>query len=708
MTSERITRLIEKTMRGEMYVHPMKTEYDRCDYFLSETKRAAKRVFKYILNQEPLITEDSCFTGLIKFDSSVEGDIFHRTGYPNFGILLKSFYNKPVNNLLTFEWQHSVGNFEKIIRYGLVGIKADIERSALLHDSDPEAIEFLETQMDFCDTVIAYARKCSERVLEFSNTVKETDKKENLIRLATALKRIPEFPAESFYEAVLSLYFIYGYIPDSIGLIDRYLYPYFKADIERGILTLTEAKEYLQELFLMLQARISVDSHLFYRGGESHFCIGGYTADGEDGFNELSRLIVEALLELPTWIPQISLRWTKKTPREVLRFMLDAERHDPNKRIAFVNDEPRIRGLMRYSGFDYSEAINYTMMGCNELAMPGGMVMGFDPFNIARSVDSVLYARRDDMIKSRSFDEFFAIYREELLRDLDEANEIGKGFQTIRNRDTCIVSNIFIDGCIENAKSITKGGGDKFIAVGLPIGITTVVDSLTVVKQFVFDEKLIDMSELCRALDANWEGYEEFRQLILKKARFFGNDEDISDDIARRVLAVLGEWNTGDNYLGKRWLFGNLIGYHEHHKFFGAGLGATPDGRHAGEAISFGIGQTGGKDRNGLTALLNSISTCDPNAILTGPSVTNVTIDEKLIRDDESFERLVSLFETYFKNGGTHFQLTYVSKEDLIRAKKTPDEYKHLRVRISGFSDYFVNLNSELQDDVIQRTEHVR
>ena len=155
-------------------------------------------------------------------------------------------------------------------------------------------------------------------------------------------------------------------------------------------------------------------------------------------------------------------------------------------------------------------------------------------------------------------------------------------------------------------------------------------------------------------------------------------------------------------------MFGNLIGYHEHHKFFGAGLGATPDGRHAGEAISFGIGQTGGKDRNGLTALLNSISTCDPNAILTGPSVTNVTIDEKLIRDDEYLERLVSLFETYFQNGGTHFQLTYVSKEDLIRAKKTPDEYKHLRVRVSGFSDYFVNLNSELQDDVIQRTEHVR
>lgn len=706
MTSERISRLIGKTVRGEMYVHPIKTEFDRCDHFLSDTKRVAKRVFEYIMNQEPLITEDSCFTGLIKFDSSVEGDIFHRSGYPNFKILTKEFYNKPVNNLLTFEWQHSVGNFQKIISRGLVGIKKDIEVSALLHAGEHEALEFLETQADFCNTVIAYAKKCSGRVAEFANSVRVDEKKNNLFRLAQALKKVPEFPAENFYEAILSLYFVYGYIPDSIGLIDRYLYPYFKADIDSGRLTLSEAKEYLQELFLMLQARIRISSDRFYRGGESHFCIGGYTVEGEDGFNELSRLIVEALMELPTWIPQISLRWTKKTPHDVLRFMLDAERKDPNKRIAFVNDEPRLRGLMEYTGFSYAEAVNYTMMGCNELAMPGGMVMGFDPFNIARSIDSTLFNRRNEILKAQSFDAFFAIFREELIRDLDEANEIGKGLQAIRNRDTCIVSNIFIDGCIENAKSITKGGGDKFVAVGLPIGITTVVDSLTVVRQFVYEEKLIDMLELCRALDANWEGYDNLRQMILKRAKFFGNDENISTDIAKSVLDVLKEWNTGDNYLGKKWLFGNLIGYNEHHKFFGEKLRATPDGRYAGEAISFGIGQSGGKDRKGLSALLNSIATCDPDAVLTGPSVTNITIDEKLIMDDGSFKRLVPLFETYFKNGGTHFQLTYVSKDDLVAAKAMPEEYRHLRVRVSGFSDYFVNLNEAIQDDVISRTTH--
>ena len=155
-----------------------------------------------------------------------------------------------------------------------------------------------------------------------------------------------------------------------------------------GKLTEGKAKEYMQELFLMLQARINKASDRFYRGGESHFCIGGYLENGEDGFNQLSKLIVESLMALPTWIPQISLRWTKKTPREVLKFMLDCERHDPNKRIAFVNDEPRLKGLMEYPGLSNKEAVNYTMMGCNELALPGGMVFGFDPFNILRSVEN--------------------------------------------------------------------------------------------------------------------------------------------------------------------------------------------------------------------------------------------------------------------------------------------------------------------------------
>lgn len=704
--TDRIRILTEKTLKGEMWVEPNHIEYDRTDLLLSPIKMSGKRVCEYIVNQPSIVLEESCFTGLMRFDGSVEGDIFNRMGHRHFDEARKYFYNKPIDNLMTFEWQHSVGDFEKIIKYGINGILCNIEKSKEAHKNDSNALEFLETQTDLCRAILERAKKCSEAASLKAVQAKNPKYRENLEILSKSLLKIPANPAESFYEAVLCIYFCYPFIPDSIGLIDRYLYPYYIGDIKSNKISRKEAGEYLQELFLMLQARISIKSDRFYRGGESHFCIGGYLENGEDGFNELSKLVAESLMDLPTFIPQISLRWTKKTPREVFRYMLDCERKDKNKRIAFVNDEPRIKGLMEYTGLSYKDAVSYTMMGCNELALPGGMVFGFDPINILRCVESTFHKRFSDTEKAGDFEEVYRIFEEELFYDLDEANRIGNGLQQIRSRDCNIVSNIFLEGCIENAKSCTQGGLTRYIAVGLLIGISNVIDSLSVVKQFVFDEKVISMKELLSALKNNWEGYEELHSQIMKKGHFFGNDDDTSNEISRRFFESIRKWNTGDNYLSKKWVFGNLIGYNEHNKFFGSATKATPDGRFDGEMTNFGIGQSTSKDRSGLTALLNSVAKCDPYAILTGPSVTNVLIDKQMIENDDSFEKLVSLFEAYFLNGGTHFQLTYVSKEELIKAKENPSEHRNLRVRVSGFSDYFVNLNAGLQDEIIIRTKH--
>ena len=703
--NDRIKKIADKTVLGQMYVYPTSTKFDRKDLLLSPVKMAGKRVCEYIINQEPLIVEESCFTGLITFNGDCIGDIFNRSGHENFARVYNAFYNKPVDNLLTFEWQHSVGNFGKIIDKGIAAVKEEISASMIKHSDDTESTEFLETQLDFCNTVIEWAHKCSIRATELSESVDNPLYKQNLIKLSDSLKKVPEFPAENFYEAILSLYVCYGFLPDSIGLIDRYLLPYYLKDIESGAITKEKAAEYLQELFLMLQARINIKSDRFYRGGESHFCVGGYLENGEDGFNEFSKLIVDSLLELPTWIPQISLRWTEKTPTSVLKYMLDCERKDTNKRIAFVSDTPRINGLMKYSGFSYKEAVNYTMIGCNELALPGGIVFGFDPLNILRSVQNTFYNRTEDIINADNFEKFYSIYEEELFPDLWEAEKISRGFQRIRSLDCNIVSNILLEGCIENAKSATQGGASKYIAVGLLIGIPNVIDSLSITKQFVFDEKICTMPELVNAIRNNWNGYEDLRTIILKKGLFFGNDAELSNGIANRFFESIDKWNNDDNYLGKKWIFGNLVGYNEHHKFFGDATKATPDGRYDGDMLTFGIGQGYGKDREGLTALLNSVTKCDPLNVLTGPSVTNIMLDEKLIKDDENFEKLVLLFENYFKMGGTHFQLTYVSKEELLKAKIKPEEYKNLRVRVSGFSDYFNFLNEGLQNDIIQRTE---
>jgi formate C-acetyltransferase len=274
-----------------------------------------------------------------------------------------------------------------------------------------------------------------------------------------------------------------------------------------------------------------------------------------------------------------------------------------------------------------------------------------------------------------------------------------------RSKDINYISSLFFNGCIENAKSLTQGGGDYVIASPMLIGITNLIDSLCVIKQFVYEDKIIALNDLINALKSNWQGYEDLHLLITKKCSFFGNDDTLSNGVASQLYNSLYTYlKNKKNIFGYQFLVGDLLGYNEHHKWFGENTKATPDGRYTGEMLKFGIGQSGGNDRNGLTALLSSVAKCDKHRIMYGSSVTNLFVDEQMIRNDESFDKLITILETYFKMGGTHFQLNYVSKEDLKNAKIKPEDYKTLRVRVSGFSDYFVNLNESVQDDIIERT----
>lgn len=704
--TERIKKLTELTLSGKMYATTVKTEYDERDTLLAKQDMESKRICEYILNQEPKITEYSAFTGFFNFDGSVVGDAFRRGGHKSTKSAMNLFYLKSVDNLSTMEWQHATADYSKILSKGIRGIIEDIDESMAKH-SETEEKEFLQALKRVALALIGWAHKCAERVKNFAENIEDTLHRSNLERLAKALLRVPENPPESFYEAILCIYLCFSADPDSIGTLDRYLYPFYKRDTAEGYLTDEEAAEYLQELFLMLQAATPHTSANFTRGGESHFCVGGYLPNGEDGFSELSRLIVEAMTELPTYIPQVTLRWTAKTPREVFRFMLDRERHDPYKRIAFQNDEKRIKCYTEICHIPFERAVGYTTVGCNEPAFLGAVTGSNSKINFLRSTETLFHKKSQRIEDAKSYDEFFEVFKSELFSDILKGFEYDNFYNRLRSEDINYVSSLIFDGCIENAKSLTRGGGNTAIASPMCLGITNVIDSLCVVKQFVFDEKLFGMSELILALKANWQGYEDMRTLILKRGCFFGNDDDTSNYVAQRLYAELYEFlKDKTNLFGYHFLIGDLVGYNPHHKWFGDHTKATPDGRHSGDMLKFGIGQNEGRDRKGLSALLNSIAKLDPHGIGCGSTVTNITIDEQLIKNDDSFEKTVDLLLTYFRMGGVHFQLTYVSAKDLVCAKHTPESYKNLRVRVTGFSDYFVKLNEALQDDIIARTEH--
>ena len=694
--TERIKRLTELTLSGQMLVAPVSTDFDTDD--------EVDKLCKYIKNQEPKLTEYSAFTGNFLFDGSVIGDAFKRGGHKHTAKALEKYYLKPIENLSTMEWQHATADYKKVLEKGIVGIINDINFYLDVYKDEPKKVEFLRSLHKVAQSLIAWADKCSKRVGSFALKVKNKEARLRLEKLSAAINRCPRCAPESFYEAVLSIYVCFSADPDSLGTLDRYLTPFYEADIEKGALTREEAKEYLQELFLMIQSCTSKESPHFTRGGESHFCIGGYLPDGTDGFNQVSELIVEALMELPTYIPQITLRWTKKTPHSVLRYMLDMERRDPHKRIAFTNDEKRIKCYTEICGFPYERAVSYTMVGCNEPAFLGAITGSNSKGNILRCIETLFHKKSEKIKDLKTFDEFYSAFEKELFSDLDKIYYYDDMYNMERAKDVSYVSSLFFNDCIENGKSLTQGGGNTVAASPMLIGMTNLIDSLIVVKQMVFDMGYFTLEELVSALKSNWVGYEDIRQLIRKKCSFFGNDEAVSNQVSKKVYSSLYSHLLGKkNLFGYPWLIGDLLGYNEHHRWFGENTLATPDGREKGQMLKFGIGQSEGKDRCGLSALLNDIAKMDEHGIGCGSTVTNLTIDKSIIENDESFEKLVYLLEAYFIKGGVHFQLTYVSRDDLIKAKESPYEYRSIRVRVTGFSDYFVNLKPSIQDDIISR-----
>ena len=473
--NERINELTKLTLEGKMYATPVKTEYDREDLFLSRQQMESKRLCEFILNQEPVLTEYSKMTGFFNCNGTVVGDAFHRMGHENFGKLYNNFYCKSVDNLSTFEWQHATADYKKVLEKGISGIIEEIDESLKTHDKEEE-IEFLNALKNVANTFIEWAHKCSQKALELSKTIENDEYRKNLIELSEALLRVPENKPSSFYEAVLTIYICFSADPDSVGTLDRYLTPFYKADIKNGVISREEAKEYLQELFLMLQAATHINSQHFTRGGESHFCIGGYLPDGSDGYNELSQLILESLLELPTWIPQVTLRWTKKTPKEVFRFALDCERKDPHKRIAFQNDEKRIKCYTEICGFPFEKAVGYTTVGCNEPAFLGAITGSTSKINFARCIETLFHKKSERIINTGDFDEFYSVFLEEMFSDLEIAYEYDNKYNRERAKDINYLSSIFFQGCIEKAKSMTQGAGDIVIASPMYIGIANVID----------------------------------------------------------------------------------------------------------------------------------------------------------------------------------------------------------------------------------------
>lgn len=701
----RIRRLLAKVKTQNVFPPGVRVTYDSADYALPEPVRIGKRLKEYISAQPVTIKPDDELVGWLHFDYSVESDLYRRTGHRFFSRICMPYYLKPQNGFATFEWQHTGANFVKVLEKGLVGIRAEIAASRAKWAGDRGRLDYLRGMDLAMDGIEARVKKSVAECRRLAEAEKDPARKTALLRMTACLERVPMHPARTYDEAIQSIFFCFDFLSDAIGRLDQYLAPYYFADLKAGRITREHAVERLQELFVFIDAHTPHWSSNHDKGGESHMTVGGLTPDGKDGWSEFSRLVVDACLSCDLIRPQMSFRWHPGTKREHLRYMLDCERRDPNLRIAFDGDAPRIKALVEHFGFPIEVARDYCMTGCNEGAFTGGFSTGGCKVNIPRCIVNVFSRRKNEAIACRDWEEFWRLFEHELFLDLEEADMWCKVFNEMRSHDCNILSALFLDGCIERATSPTRGGSSlAWSQIGL-VGMPNLIDSLCIVRQFVFDEKRCTMKELADALAADWKGHEKLNAEIRGKGRFYGENDPVSNGIARRLhLAIARFAKDRRDYFGNPFTYGNHVGYNDHSVIFGKITGATPDGRRAGEYFSFGSGPVTGRGTDSATSILLSTAQMDPTGIMCGAPVLNLSVSPSVVTDENDFEKLVILVETYFRQGGLHLQLNHVSRETLIAAQKNPEKYANLRVRVSGFSGYFVRFKKSIQDEIIART----
>lgn len=701
----RIRRLLDLTNARDVFPAPVKVAYDPADMKLPEPVRIGKRLCKYIASQPVAIRADEEFVGYLAFDGSVESDLYRRYGHRAYARACSGYYMKPIERLATFEWLHSTGDFGKIVREGLIGLRREIAASRAKWAGEKPRLDYLEGMSLALDGIEARIAKCVAECRRQAEREKDPARKATLLEMAERCSRVPMHPARTFDEGVQSVFFCYDFLSDAIGRIDQYLAPLYFADLAAGRTTRERAAERLQELYIFIDAHTPHRSSNYDKGGECHMTVGGLTPDGKDGWTDFSRLVVESCMACDLRRPQMSLRWHPGTKRETLRFMLDCERRDPNGRIAFDGDVSRIAALEKHLGFPPEVARDYCITGCNEGAFPGGASTGGCKVNAVRCVDRLFSACRDEVLKCADWEDFKALFEREFHRDLADAEGYAWFFNDLRAGDCNVLSALLLSGCIERAESPTRGGLSRGWGMLMMIGMPNLIDSLTVVKQFVYDEKRCTMRELADAVAANWDGRDELLAEIRRDAKFYGENDPRSNAMARFAHESLARFVKGRrDYFGEPYVFGNHVGYWDHGAIFGKLTGATPDGRKAGEFLSFGSGPASGRGSGAATSILLSIAQMDPTGLMCGSPVTNLSVTPTVVTDDGDFEKLVILVETYFREGGVHLQLNHVSRETLLDAQKNPAKYANLRVRVSGFSGYFVRFKKTIQDEIIART----
>ncbi len=623
---------------------------------------------------------------------------------------------------------------DKIYGKGLVDFKQDIRKSMENVDylNDPNAyqrMEELKAMEITADALIQYAERHAEKAKELLRKEKNAKRKKELKKIADVCSRVPAHAPRDFWEALQQYWFVHlGVITElnpwdafNPGRLDQHIFPFYKKGLADGSLTKESAKELLQ-LFWIKFNNQPAPPKVGVTAEESNtyndfalINLGGVKANGMDAVNELSYLILDVIEEMRIPQPSSMVQISKKTPDGFLKRALKIIKTGFGQPSVF-NTDVIILELLR-QGKTIEDARSGGASGCVETGAFGKesyILTGY--FNLVKVLEITLNNGVDprtgdkigletgDQCAFGSFEELLAAFRQQLDYFVDAKI---KGNNVIERLYAEILPvpflSLLISDCIVKGKDYNDGGARYNTNYIQGVGLGTVTDSLTAIKYQVYDEKQVTINELFDALRVDFKGYESLRQRLLNKTPKYGNDDDYADSIMQNVFetyfdAVDGRPNTkGGKY--RINLLPTTV-----HVYFGKMVGATADGRKACEPLSEGVSPVQGADRKGPTAVVKSVSKIDHAR--TGGTLLNQKFAPELLEDAVGLDKLASLIRTYFRLDGHHIQFNVVNGETLREAQKHPEKYGDLLVRVAGYSDYFVNLSTELQNEIIKRTEH--
>ena len=622
----------------------------------------------------------------------------------------------------------------KMFTTGFLKLKEEIKESVSALDFyiDTQAFEKFEElkAMDIaCDTIIMYANRHADELEKLAANEKNSDRKNELLKMAAVCRKVPANAPETVHEMLQHYWFIHlGVITElnpwdsfNPGRLDQHLYPVYKKEMEAGSLSTDELYDLLCCFWVKFNNHPSPPK-MGVTASESNtytdFCLinlGGVKPDGTDAVNEISYILLDVIKEMRILQPGSMVQISKKSPDRFIHKALDIIRTGFGQPSCF-NTDAIIQEMLR-QGKSIVDARNGGASGCVETGAFGteaSWLTGY--FNLPKVLELTLNNGFDKRTNKLIGLETGYAHEYKSFEDLMKAFKLQVNyFVDIKIRGNNVIEKTFaswlpvpflsllVEDCIASGKDYNGGGARYNTSYIQGVGLGSITDMLTSIRYNIFDNKKFGWEELTKALDADFNGYEQVQYEMIYNTPKFGNDDDYADQQAVAVFEIYYDAVNGRPTSREGVHRINMLPTTSH-VYFGSVIGATPDGRKAHKPLSEGISPSQGVDKQGPTSVIKSASKIDH--LRTGGTLLNQKFSPQFFEDEDSYDCLTALIRSYFSLDGHHIQFNVVNTETLKDAQKHPELYRDLIVRVAGYSDYFNDLGEDLQNEIINRTEH--